>query len=222
MWLNRKNSPKAKYAELKRTKQKKLQSKEQISWQDSDLGEAQHGVVISRFGQHADVESEAGEIFRCNLRRSISSLVCGDKVIWRQGKATEQHSISGIIEAVQERESMLSRPDVYDGVKPIAANINQIFIISSVLPAFNSNIIDRYLVASKQTNITPIIVLNKIDLLTDDNRQEIEASLDIYRQIGYQVIYASSQNQNGMEELMTQLQDKTSILWGNPVLVNPP
>ena len=116
---------------IKANQAKKLQSKEQISWQDSDLGEAQHGVVISRFGQHADVESEAGEIFRCNLRRSISSLVCGDKVIWRQGKATEQHSISGIIEAVQERESMLSRPDVYDGVKPIAANINQIFIISS-------------------------------------------------------------------------------------------
>lgn len=199
---------------IKANQAKKLQSKEQISWQDSDLGEAQHGVVISRFGQHADVESEAGDIFRCNLRRSISSLVCGDKVIWRQGKATEQHSISGIIEAVQERESMLSRPDVYDGVKPIAANINQIFIISSVLPAFNSNIIDRYLVASKQTNITPIIVLNKIDLLTDDNRQEIEASLDIYRQIGYQVIYASSQNQNGMAELMTQLQDKTSIFVG--------
>ena len=199
---------------IKANQAKKLESKEQISWQDSDLGEAQHGVVISRFGQHADVESEAGEIFRCNLRRSISSLVCGDKVIWRQGKATEQHSITGIIEAVQERESMLSRPDVYDGVKPIAANINQIFIISSVLPAFNSNIIDRYLVASKQTNITPIIVLNKIDLLTDDNRQEIENSLDIYRQIGYQVIYASSQNQDGMTELMAQLKDKTSIFVG--------
>lgn len=198
---------------IKANQAKKLQKKEQINWQDSDLGEAQQGIVISRFGQHADVESETGDIFRCNLRRSITSLVCGDKVLWRQGKSTE-HKISGVVEAVHERESMLSRPDVYDGVKPIAANINQIFIISSVLPAFNSDIIDRYLVASKQTDITPIIVLNKIDLLTDDNRIDIENRLAIYREIGYQVIYASSVDSNGKSELMAQLKDKTSIFVG--------
>lgn len=198
---------------IKANQAKKLQKEQQETWQDSELGEAQQGVIISRFGQHADVESASGDIFRCNLRRSITSLVCGDKVLWRQGKETE-HSISGIIEAVHERESMLSRPDVYDGVKPIAANINQIFIISSVLPAFNSDIIDRYLVASKQTNITPIIVLNKIDLLTDENTADIEVCLERYRNIGYQVIYASSQNQDGMTELMAQLKDKTSIFVG--------
>lgn len=198
---------------IKANQAKKLQKEQQETWQDSELGEAQQGVIISRFGQHADVESASGDIFRCNLRRSIASLVCGDRVLWRQGKETE-HSISGIIEAVHERESMLSRPDVYDGVKPIAANINQIFIISSVLPAFNSDIIDRYLVASKQTNITPIIVLNKIDLLTDENTADIEACLERYRNIGYQVIYASSQSQDGMIELMAQLKDKTSIFVG--------
>ena len=198
---------------IKANQAKKLQEKEQISWQDSDLGEAQQGVIISRFGQHADVENTSGEIYRCNLRRSITSLVCGDRVLWRQGNATE-HRVSGVIEAVHERESMLSRPDVYDGVKPIAANINQIFIISSVLPAFNSDIIDRYLVASKQTDITPIIVLNKIDLLTEENSVEIENRLNIYRDIGYQVIYASSVNLDGKSELMAQLKDKTSIFVG--------
>ena len=198
---------------IKANQAKKLKKQEQVNWQDSDLGEAQPGVVISRFGQHADIENEAGDFFRCNLRRSITSLVCGDKVIWRQGKATD-NKISGVVEAVHERESMLSRPDVYDGVKPIAANINQIFIISSVLPAFNSDIIDRYLVASKQTDITPIIVLNKVDLLNDDNRLAIEHSLNIYREIGYQVIYASSVDSNGQSELMTQLKDKNSIFVG--------
>ena len=198
---------------IKANQKNKLENKAQISWQDSDLGDALEGVVISRFGQHADVENAAGEIFRCNLRRSISSLVCGDKVIWRLGKESE-HSISGVIEAVHERKTVLSRPDVYDGVKPIAANIDQIFIISSVLPAFNSDIIDRYLVASKQTGITPIIVLNKIDLLDQENQSLIEESLNIYRDIGYQVLYASSASQDGMVELTAQLKDKTSIFVG--------
>lgn len=182
-------------------------------WQDDQLGEAQNGVVISRFGQHADIEGDDHEIYRCNIRRSINSLVCGDKVIWRLGKE-EQHKINGIVEAVEERISMLSRPDVYDGVKPIAANISQILIVSSVLPAFNADIIDRYLVAAEQTGITPVIVLNKIDLLNEQNTTEIEEHLSIYRDIGYQIIYASNETSEGIEAIKQQLNQHTSIFVG--------
>jgi ribosome biogenesis GTPase len=191
-------------------------SKDKVQWLDDDLGTPQNGVVISRFGQHADVENTQGDIFRCNLRRSISSLVCGDNVLWRLGKET-QHSITGIIEAVHERDSVLSRPDVYDGVKPIAANISQILIVSSVLPVFNSDIIDRYLVAAEQTGITPVIVLNKTDLLSTINANEqekIATQLKIYQDIGYQVLYASSKSRDGIAELKTQLAQHTSIFVG--------
>ncbi len=193
---------------------KKLHTKtDKMQWQDDELGEAQTGIVISRFGQHADVESTDGQCFRCNIRRSVKSLVCGDKVLWRLGKETD-HSIRGIIEAVHERLSMLSRPDVYDGVKPIAANISQILIVSSVLPVFNADIIDRYLVAAEQTGITPVILLNKIDLLDDVNKIEIEKKLQIYRDIGYQIIYASSVSSEGICEVRSQLNDHTSIFVG--------
>jgi len=206
---------------IKANHDKKLRSKvssntSQVQWQDDDLGASQNGTVISRFGQHADVESEDGTIYRCNLRRSVSSLVCGDKVLWRLGKET-QHSIRGIIEAVHERNSVLSRPDVYDGVKPIAANISQILIVSSLLPAFNSDIIDRYLVAAEQTGITPVIVLNKTDLLSELEQSEqdnIDLQLQIYRDIGYQVLYGSSQTNEGISEIKAQLSQHTSIFVG--------
>lgn len=195
---------------------KKQDSSDKIEWEDGDLGAAKQGVIISRFGQHADVENAHGQIFRCNLRRSIASLVCGDKVQWRQGQETK-HTITGIIEAVHERTSVLSRPDVYDGIKPIAANISQILIIASVLPAFNSDIIDRYLVAAEQTGITPVIVLNKIDLLEtieESEQQKISKQLAIYKDIGYQVMYASSQSQAGIAALKLQLAEHTSIFVG--------
>nr|WP_241242196.1 small ribosomal subunit biogenesis GTPase RsgA [Thalassotalea sp. G2M2-11] len=199
---------------IKANQAKKLSNKaEKIQWQDDELGEAQSGTVISRFGQHADIEADDGSIYRCNMRRSIDSLICGDKVVWRQGKQTE-HSISGVIEAVHERSSVLSRPDVYDGVKPIAANISQIIIVSSVLPAFNADIIDRYLVAAENTGIEPIILLNKIDLFTEENQKEIEQQLDIYRDIGYRIIYVSNKTQAGIEQLKAQLQNNTSIFVG--------
>lgn len=199
---------------IKANQAKKLRNKEdKVQWQDSELGEPEQGVVISRFGQHADVESTSGDIVRCNLRRSVGSLICGDQVMWRQGKSTE-HSISGVIEAVHERISELSRPDVYDGLKPIAANITQIIIVSCVLPAFNSDIIDRYIVACEQTKIKPVILLNKIDLMDDELSVLVEKQLDIYREIGYQVMYASSADKTGLDELKTQLNDQTSIFVG--------
>ncbi|MBL4911195.1 MAG: small ribosomal subunit biogenesis GTPase RsgA [Alteromonadaceae bacterium] len=199
---------------IKANQAKKLRNKsDQQHWQDNELSEAKSGVIISRFGQHADVESEQGEVFRCNLRRSIDSLVCGDKVLWRQGKVTE-HSISGVIEAVEERSTMLCRPDVYDGIKPIAANIDQIFIVSSVLPAFNTDIIDRYLVAAEQTGITPIILLNKIDLFDQANEVGIMTSLNIYQSIGYQVFLVSNESAQGIEELRQLLNNNVSIFVG--------
>jgi ribosome biogenesis GTPase len=194
----------------------KIDKTDKVQWQDDELGLAQTGTIISRFGQHADVEGADGIVYRCNLRRSIRSLVCGDKVLWRLGKET-LHSIRGIIEAVHERDSVLSRPDVYDGVKPIAANISQILIVSSLLPAFNSDIIDRYLVAAEQTGITPVIVLNKTDLLPElsqSEQDEIKQQLEIYRDIGYQVLYASSKAQAGISELKVQLNEHTSIFVG--------
>ncbi|GHF87211.1 small ribosomal subunit biogenesis GTPase RsgA [Thalassotalea marina] len=199
---------------IKANQAKKIRQRtESVHWQDDELGSAQPGVVISRFGQHADVEDESGTIFRCNIRRSVDSLVCGDRVIWRQGKET-QHTVSGVIEAVEERHSMLSRPDVYDGLKPIAANIDQIIIVSSVLPAFNADIIDRYLVAAEQTGIKPLILLNKIDLLSDELEELIEEQLQIYRDIGYQILYLSNQTKQGIEQLKEILSNSTSIFVG--------
>ncbi|MGK4846029.1 small ribosomal subunit biogenesis GTPase RsgA, partial [Salmonella enterica] len=76
-------------------------------------------------GMHADVESADGEVNRCNIRRTIRSLVTGDRVVWRPGKAAaEGVNVKGSVEAVHERTAVLTRPDFYDGVTPIAANID--------------------------------------------------------------------------------------------------
>lgn len=219
--MAKKKLTKGQQRRIKANHDKKLRTKvssnvSNVQWQDDDLGPTQDGIVISRFGQHADVESTDGSIYRCNLRRSISTLVCGDKVLWRLGKET-QHSIRGIIEAVHDRDSVLSRPDVYDGVKPIAANISQILIVSSLLPAFNGDIIDRYLVAAEQTGITPVIVLNKTDLLSElsqDEQDDIEQQLRIYQEIGYQVLYGSSKTNEGIREIQAQLSQHISIFVG--------
>ena len=165
---------------------KRLTKKESKDWDESELGPQLQGVVISRFGQHADIEDENGNIERCNLRRAIKSLVTGDRVVWRAGNES-YHGISGVIEAVHPRTTVLTRPDYYDGIKPIAANIDHIIIVSSIAPDFSRNIIDRYLVACEDIGITPIIVL-KSDLLDDESHKLIDNELQSYRNIGYNVV----------------------------------
>ncbi len=175
---------------------------------------AKNGLVITRFGQHADIEDvETGEIHRCNMRRGIETLVSGDRVTWRPGIETLA-GISGVVEAVEPRKSVLTRPDYYDGLKPVAANVDQMVIISSVLPELSLNIIDRYLIASETLDIAPLLVLNKIDLLTDELRQQYDQWLDIYRGIGFQVLYVSKQTGEGIEELEALLRNKINIFVG--------
>ncbi|MFT5313814.1 MAG: ribosome biogenesis GTPase, partial [Paraglaciecola sp.] len=136
---------------------------------DKQLGEQQAGKVTGRFGKHADVEDAQGIIHRCHMRRTIESVVCGDNVLFRPGK-DQSLRISGLIELVQDRQSVLTRPDFYDGVKPVAANIDQIIIVSSIIPALSLNIIDRYLVAAEDVEIEPVILLNKVELLSTQER----------------------------------------------------
>ena len=190
-------------------------SKEKPDYDDNLFGEPDEGIVISRFGMHADVESADGDVHRCNIRRTIRSLVTGDRVVWRPGKpAAEGVNVKGIVEAVHERTSVLTRPDFYDGVKPIAANIDQIVIVSAILPELSLNIIDRYLVACETLQIEPIIVLNKIDLLDDEGMAFVNEQMDIYRNIGYRVLMVSSHTQDGLKPLEEALTGRISIFAG--------
>ncbi len=192
--------------------EKKAAKSEQLL-QHTQLAEPEAGVVISRFGQHADVEDSQGQIERCNIRRTINSLVCGDEVVWRRS-LQPQSGIQGVIEAVQERRSVLSRPDFYDGLKPVAANIDLLIIVSAVLPALSLNIIDRYLVAAEAMQIKPLLLLNKIDLLSAEQRAVVEQQLDTYRAIGYEILLLSAKTGEGMLQLDQYLQSGTSIFVG--------
>ncbi|MDC5707803.1 small ribosomal subunit biogenesis GTPase RsgA [Vibrio europaeus] len=199
---------------VRHNQKRKLKQEETIQWDESMLGGSKSGLVITRFGQHADIEDlDSGEVQRCNLRRGIESLVSGDKVIWRPGLESME-GINGVVEAVEPRTSVLTRPDYYDGLKPVAANVDQMVIVSSVLPELSLNIIDRYLVASETLSIAPLLVLNKIDLLEQEQLAEYKSWLNEYERIGYKVLFVSKQTGEGIAELEAELKDRINIFVG--------
>lgn len=195
---------------LQRHKQRKMKD---IEWQDEMLGPTQEGIVITRYSIHADVEDNEGNVFRCNLRRTLSNLVVGDKVIWRKGNEKLQ-GVSGVIEAIHPRKNEITRPDYYDGLKSIAANIDRIIIVSAVLPELSLNIIDRYLVICENAQIPAVIVVNKVDLLSEAEYREVEETLEIYRKIGYQTLMVSTKTEKNMQNLTALLSEGTAIFVG--------
>lgn len=179
-----------------------------------ELGAEQRGLIIAHFGQSLDVEAlegeSKGEIFRCFVRANIDALVTGDKVIWRPGTDN-----SGIIEARLDRESLLQRPDNFGQLKPVAANVGRILIVVAPEPTPFANLIDRYLVAAETTDIEPVILFNKSDLINEANKEFIHGLIDTYKELGYEVLLTSANDQASCAtELSEWLANHISVFVG--------
>lgn len=178
----------------------------------SDLEPGSEGLVIAHYGVQLDVEpiDEPGNTYRCKMRANLPALVTGDRVVWRAGKDK-----TGVVVAHLPRASELARPDSQGQLKPVAANINYIVLVIAPVPEPHGNLIDRYLVAAESVGIEPVILINKTDLLNEANEIEIKENLlKVYRDIGYQVLEASTVTDHGLDTLRTLLNDHASVFVG--------
>ena len=166
------------------------------------------GLVIVNYGKSALVEDDAGCLYRCVARRSLRQVVSGDRVAWEPVGAQE-----GVIVAIEPRHTVLQRADGANRTRALAANIDRIVIVVAPLPAHDASLIDRYLVAAELAGATPLLVVNKSDLL--DPRDDAPAEgLREYAAIGYDTLLTSVRETTGIDALAQALVNRTSILVG--------
>ena len=139
--------------------QKKISNSE-LDINTAASSESHNGRVIACFGVNYLIESEQGEHINCIARQNLGNIVVGDQCVWQ---VVDQQN--GVITALLPRLSILERPNFHGNTKPVAANVDQIFIVCSPIPALQTQLIDRYLVAVELTGIKAVIVVNKTDLL---------------------------------------------------------
>ncbi len=177
----------------------------------SELGPEEEGLVIAHYGVQLDIErpSEPGSLYRCHLRANLPALVTGDRIVWRPGKDD-----IGVVVAQLPRTSELCRPDNHGRIKPVAANIDYIVLVVAPVPRAHANLIDRYLVAAEAVDIEPVLLLNKTDLIDDSNRDYLLELMATYRDLGYQVLTASTKAEHGLDAIQTLLKDHTSVFVG--------
>ncbi len=95
----------------------------------------------------------------------------------------------------------------------LATNLDQLIITNSLtLPKFTPGLIDRFLIFSQMEKIKPIIMMTKIDLVS---QEEALNKKKIYETIGYQVFLISNKTLEGLELIKEILKDKRSAIVGH-------
>lgn len=154
------------------------------------------GKIIKSLAGFYYVESN-GKVYqtraRGNFRKKGQTPYVGDEVEFSAGKDSE-----GYILKIAERKNSLIRPPI--------VNIDQaVIIMSAKEPNFNANLLDRFLVLLEHKGIHPILYLSKLDLL--EVGDELDAFLQVYRSIGYDVV-------RSVGELLPLLSMKTTVFMG--------
>lgn len=182
---------------------------EQQASESRQLGPEAVGQVIANFGASLIVESQDGVTLRCAPRANLELLVSGDRVVYQASTDTE-----GVVTALLPRDTVLTRPDFSGNPKPLAANINRIVVVAAVRPELDLFLLDRYLVASELAGTPAQIVVNKIDLADDSTIDSIRQRTAYFQSIGYPVLFASTKRDHGLDMLLAELADHTSIFVG--------
>ncbi len=97
----------------------------------------------------------------------------------------------------------------------IAANVDRAFIIVTLdFPEIKLPFIDRLLVTCEVYNVNATIVLNKMDLYTEDYAEQLQVFHEIYEGAGYEIIEVSAETGFGVEKLRDACKNNVSLFSG--------
>lgn len=146
---------------------------------------------------NAVYECKAKGIFR---KQDIKPLV-GDNV---QFEILDEKEKLGNITDILPRKNVL--------IRPACANIDQAVIVFAVRqPQPNYGLLSRFLVEMAVLEVETVVCFNKTDL---SDACETQALLDIFKDCGSKIIFASTCQNSGLSELNAVLKDKTTALAG--------
>ena len=146
------------------------------------------GKIIKGIGGFYYVKTADG-LIECKARgkfrhKDMKPLVGDDvEIIVDNGK--------GVICDIHERTSELIRPTV--------ANVTQAFVVFAIKnPDINYDLLNRFLVLCEHNNIKAIVCLNKVDLVSDEEKEFVKSKINA---IGYEVLFINAKKGLGVETL---------------------
>lgn len=146
------------------------------------------GIVISKNADLFTVENEGGEKkLKPSGKTKSTGIFVGDNVEFDEN-----------ITLVHPRKNLLIRPPL--------ANVDKMFIVISQKPMIEFSLLDRLLIYCKINAITPVIVINKIDICSSEFIDNIEKIYEKY----YKIIKISAKN-NILEDFEDEIEGITVL-----------
>jgi ribosome biogenesis GTPase len=167
---------------------------------------------------------DSGNKWNCRVRgklkidgdiSSTNPIAVGDKV---NLQAEDENEHTAIISAILDRRNYMVRTSPHNRHQKhiVAANIDQALLVATIRePRTSQGFIDRFLLTAEAYHIPAVIVFNKADLLDGKYQYEWQRKKNILETIGYKTLTATAIQGEGMEELKTQLKDRTTLFSGH-------
>ncbi len=158
------------------------------------------GTIIKGIGGFYYVDTADGVIeckARGKFRKTVGKPIIGDKVT-----VAVQNDGTGYLLEIEKRINQL--------IRPALSNIDLLIaVVSAAPPVTDTFLIDKVIAIAENKNISPMVVINKIDINAGDELFEI------YKQAGIDVLKVSANTGEGISELKDKLKGKISAFAGN-------
>lgn len=180
------------------------------------------GLIIKSTGSWYQVlEQESNKIFEARIRgkfkliktRLTNPLAVGDLVEF----SLEIDDVAWITKIEPKKNYLIRKStNLSKEAHIIASNIDvACFIYTLKHPETSLGFLDRFLACCEAYNITPLILFNKIDVLSDDEIQIVKNIEDLYQHIGYETLEISSYSKLNLELLQKTIKNKVSVFFGH-------
>lgn len=165
------------------------------------------GRIIEEQKNYYVADTPLGEVRvvpQGSLRKRASRICTGDLVEVKPSADTQGE---GRITRIRRRHSFLPRPPV--------ANMDIAFFVTTIIePRVDLEIIDRFLVSAAHFGIDTAIVWNKVDLLDEPCRGELEELKRLYDGIGYRTCCTSAATGENIDALVNACSGKVACMAG--------
>lgn len=157
-------------------------------------------MVIRASRRWVTLRDAQGQVLEARSSTRALDATVGDQVI------CEQSDSDLVIKEIEPRRNQLERKNLARS-KVFAANVDHLYIVTSVGPLFNTAFIDRALVAAADQEIPATLLLNKID-----SDEEIPAEVAYYESISLNILKTSVRRGDGIEQLRKNLESESANL----------
>src|SRR5579871_3890422 len=148
--------------------------------------------VVAGHGRRFVVETDDGARLLCLTATRELQAVCGDRV-------QVDDSADPRIVAVSSRRSLFSKADGRGRAVPAVANLDRVFMVLAPIPVPELFLMDKYLAAIEGMGIAAGIVLNKMDLVDEDDDGGLSRRLAYLNGLGYPVYKVSTRGGPGLD-----------------------